>query len=406
MSSEGRAKLLRVLRPLFAVVVLAAVAWYVPDWTDVLEWTDPASGDRATVPGTIEGGWREPTITFVPGAAAPAEMPAALRAQLVEGRAVVVTEAAIGAAPNAGHKVRPSMPRVFRELEARWMWAALGLLFAAAGASIVRWWRLLAVAGCRTSLGRVSQLTFLGFFFNLVVPGLTGGDVIKAALVVRDNPGRRADALISVVVDRGIGLVTLVGLACGVVLFSSDRFVEVRWPVLATFAAMLGALFLAMHSAPRRLLKLDRVLKRLPAQERLRSLDRALRIYADHPIELAGAVLFSVANHALIATAIQCLGLAFNGGLSWIEYMGITAIANVVSSLPVAPAGWGVGELAFGYLFDLLGSLDTIGIAVSITYRLLTMVLGLAGGLFLLMPGGREVRQELEHEGVSSPPAS
>ena len=86
--------------------------------------------------------------------------------------------------------------------------------------------------------------------------------------------------------------------------------------------------------------------------------------------------------------------------------MGITAIANVVSSLPVAPAGWGVGELAFGYLFDLLGSLDTIGIAVSITYRLLTMVLGLAGGLFLLMPGGREVRQELEHEGVSSPPAS
>lgn len=406
MSSERRAKLLRVLRPVFAVVVLAAVAWFVPDWNDVLEWQDPVSGDKTTIDGTIEGGWREREIVFVPDAAPPAEIPAELRGELVPGRAVTVTPEAIGAVATGSHKIRPSMPRVFRELEGGWMWGALGLLFAAAGASIVRWWRLLAVAGCRTTIGRVSQLTFLGFFFNLVVPGLTGGDVIKAALVVRDNPGRRADALISVVVDRGIGLVTLVGLAGGVVLFSSERFAEVRWPVLVTFAAMLGALFLAMHSAPRRVLRLDGILKRLPAQERLKSLDRALRIYADHPFELVGSVLFSVANHALIATAILFLGRAFNDRLEWIEYMGITAIANVVSSLPVAPAGWGVGELAFGYLFDLLGSLDTIGIAVSITYRLLTMALGLAGGLFLLMPGGREVRRELETEGVSGGPAS
>ena len=394
---------LRFLRPLFAILMLAGVAYWVPDWTDVLAWKDEASGAKAHVSGRILGDWRSTAIDFEPDARAKLdpEVPPALRAEIAAGRPVRVTKSSIGAFASDAHQWRPSMPRVFRDLDTTRLWAAVGLLFAAAGVSIVRWWRLLAVAGCRTTLATATRLTFLGFFFNLVVPGLTGGDVIKAVLVVRENPGRRADALISVVVDRGIGLVTLVGLAAGVVLFSSEAFADVRVAVLATFAAMVLVLLLAMHSAPRRILRLEGVLRRLPQQERLKSLDRALRIYADHPFEVAGAVLLSVANHALIATAIWQLGRAFGGTeLGWTEYMGVTAIANVVSSLPVAPAGWGVGEFTFGYLFNLLGSLDTIGIAVSVTYRLLMMAIGLAGGLFLLMPSGRTVRQELETEAV------
>ena len=113
---------------------------------------------------------------------------------------------------------------------------------------------------------------------------------------------------------------------------------------------------------------------------------------------MTGAALLSALNHAFIAAGIYAIGYAFGDRLSWVEYLGITAIANTVSSLPVAPAGWGVGEATFGYLFHLLGSPASLGVAVSVTYRLLMMALGLAGGVFLLMPGARNVREELEAE--------
>ena len=36
---------------------------------------------------------------------------------------------------------------------------------------------------------------------------------------------------------------------------------------------------------------------------------------------------------------------------AFLEYLGVAAIANTISSVPGAPAGWGVGEFAFGWLF-------------------------------------------------------
>jgi hypothetical protein len=42
----------------------------------------------------------------------------------------------------------------------------------------------------------------------------------------------------------------------------------------------------------------------------------------------------------------------------------------------------------------MMGAEAALGVAVSVTYRLCSVALGLFGGLFLLAPGGREVRRE------------
>jgi len=222
--------------------------------------------------------------------------------------------------------------------------------------------------------------------------------VIKAVMVVRENPQRRADALVSVIVDRGLGLLVLVGLASLVVLVTGEQFGELRWPVLLCFAAMLLGIFLVLHPLPRRVLGISRLLERLPQREKLKSIERALREYAHHPGEMAFAVALSVVNHCGIAGAIMAIGHAFGDTMSFPAYLGITAIANTVSSLPIAPSGLGVGEVLIGYLFHLLGSSQPLGVAVSVTYRLLTVALNLSGGVFLLLPGGKEVRAEIEHE--------
>jgi len=217
-------------------------------------------------------------------------------------------------------------------------------------------------------------------------------------MVVRENPQRRADALVTVIVDRGLGLVVLAGLATLVVLTTGDKFHELRWPVVLCFIAMVVGIALFVHPLPRRALGISRLLERVPQREKLKSIERALHEYANHPLEMLFAVLFSIVNHCGIAGAIWAIGRAFGAELSFSEYLGVIAIANTVSSLPIAPSGLGVGEVLIGYLFHLLGSTQTLGVAVSVTYRLLTVALNLSGGIFLLLPGGKEVRAEIEHE--------
>ena len=289
------------------------------------------------------------------------------------------------------------MLRVFREVDPRGLVVALAMIFFGAAIGITRWRRLLAIAGCETKWSTAGRLTLLGYFFNLIVPGLTGGDVVKAVLAVREHPERRADALMSVIVDRGLGLIVLVGLATLVVLLPDTRFAAVRIPVVLTFVGMLVALWLFLHPLPRRLLRIESILARLPQKERIRSLDRALRIYGAHPFEIMVAVVLSVINHASLAYGLFELGRAFGDQqLGYFEYLGVASIANTISSVPIAPGGWGVGEAAYASLFHLLGAPTTLGIAVSVTYRLLMMVLGLFGGIFLLLPSGRDVRHDLE----------
>src|SRR5690606_27021291 len=96
---------------------------------------------------------------------------------------------------------RPGLPRVFLDVRPAGLALALALLVTGVFLGVTRWWRLLRIAGCGTSWLAAARLTYLGLFFNLVLPGLTGGDLVKAGMAVRDHPHARADALVSVVVD-------------------------------------------------------------------------------------------------------------------------------------------------------------------------------------------------------------
>jgi uncharacterized protein (TIRG00374 family) len=395
-SSGGRGRLFKILRIAFALGLLVVVAWFVP-WRDRLVRTE--QGHVQTLPGAIEGNWRDDAIRFHVdrGEAIPEGWPAAVARSVERGESLAVTHA-------EGFDWRPGMLRVFRGLEPRGLFLAVALIVFGALVAILRWQRLLAVAGCATTYANAFRLSFLGLFFNLIVPGLTGGDVVKAVLVVREHPERRADALMSVIVDRGLGLVVLIGLAACVTLMPSSvlpsvHFKELRLPVLLTFGGVIVGLWLVLHSLPRRILRLDRVIERLPQKERVRKLDRALRIYAHHPFEMAIAVGLSIVNHGSLALGLYELGHAFGDTqLSYLEYLGIASVANTISSVPIAPGGWGVGEAAYGSLFHLMGAPATLGIAVSVTYRLISMGLGLAGGVFLLLPGGKRVRAQIEEE--------
>ncbi|GAC1467658.1 MAG: hypothetical protein NVSMB9_09500 [Isosphaeraceae bacterium] len=80
--------------------------------------------------------------------------------------------------------------------------------------SFLRWYILVRVIEPRFRFGSALLLGFIGNVFNLVIPGAVGGDVIKAAYLVRMDINR-TQAVASMVIDRIVGLLGLFLLAGG-----------------------------------------------------------------------------------------------------------------------------------------------------------------------------------------------
>src|ERR1700719_4800032 len=91
-------------------------------------------------------------------------------------------------------------------------WLLIGLPVALIGevANIVRWQILMRVQGMYMSWRRATMLFFVGLFFNLFMPGYTGGDFARLYYLMREFPDKKKESVLTVVMDRLIGMAALV----------------------------------------------------------------------------------------------------------------------------------------------------------------------------------------------------
>lgn len=406
MAPEGKPlarRLLGWLRVLVTVGILAWVGTQLP-WSDQLEFHD-AGGGQHLVSGRIEGDWKGDLVRFVPeaGAVLEAAWPQAARAAAAAGEPILAKRKA----EEGGYDWNPGMPRAFRDMDTGGLILAQVCFLVAMLTICTRWWRLLALAGCPTTWWNATRLTFLGLFFNNVMPGQTGGDLVKGVIIAKENPRRKAEALVTVLVDRIFGLIALAILALVVALFVSGPLETLRLPLAAGLGAAIVGAALYSSKRVRRATGLSALVDRLPMGDKLRSVDRAAMVYLRQPVSVAVAFVFSFVNHFLVTLGIFFLGGALGvPGLSLFEYLVLVPVANLISAVPLAPGGWGVGELAFRSLFEMVGASAAMGVAVSVTFRLSQLALGLVGGLFLLFPGSRSELREARAEEDGPPGAS
>ena len=64
------------------------------------------------------------------------------------------------------------------------------------------------------------RIGFLGFLFNLAPLGIVAGDLLKAVMLARENPGHRAKSAASVIMDRVVGLYVLFVVASAGILLT------------------------------------------------------------------------------------------------------------------------------------------------------------------------------------------
>ena len=234
-----------------------------------------------------------------------------------------------------------------------------------------RWQLLAAVVGVRARFRDFLGYYFVGLFTNLFVPGLLGGDALRAVYLGRKTH-RLGEAVASVVADRGTGLIALFWLAALMALLIPSALA----PPLIKAIVLTGAIALAIVLlAP----LVSMILPRLP-----RLLRRGLGVvhpYLHRPLSMFPGFSLSFLLQASLGVAqwILARGLGLPQPLA--VFLLCVPIANVAAGFPVTLNGLGVRETAYLVLFGMAGMARDDAIALGLLWFAATMLGGLTGAV-------------------------
>lgn len=263
-----------------------------------------------------------------------------------------------------------------------------------------RWGLLLRARGIDIGLGRAYRLIMAGAFFNLCMPGTTGGDVMKAYYASKGTH-KRADAVVSVGVDRACGLIGLMLLVGILGLFSLDnalirRLAIVMWCGLG---AMLFTFWIYASPSIRARLRLGRLVGRVPGAGLLRKFDGLVKAYRHHIGALFGAVVMSLPIQIALASAMTMAGYALGVEQPLLYLLSMIPIVMILWSLPVS-GPLGLGPLDYVAVQLIVGTSNTTAqeaLMMFVAYRLYAVAVGLCGSLALIGIGAKPVEgQALE----------
>lgn len=287
-----------------------------------------------------------------------------------------------------------------REMNLPDFFAALGLYLLGVVLRAWRWQGLLAALGLRARLARLTELYFVGTFFNNMLPTGVGGDVVRVYELSKQGETGAAHAASSVIVDRATGLITLMAMALvtlgiGLALYPGLVEPSVALVIVAVSAGVLIAM-LAMMEAER----LRGLFSRIPLLAR--ALDRpGVRRFAESFRRYRGAalnraLLLSILfNFQLIATNYFLgLGLGVNQTMDTplLYYLLFIPITSFVLTLPISISGLGAREAAYVALFGSVGVPADQALALSLAFYLVNVLTGLVGGVLYFVSGMRGAR--------------
>jgi uncharacterized protein (TIRG00374 family) len=253
-----------------------------------------------------------------------------------------------------------------------------------------RWFLLLRVQDVELPLWRVGALFMLGIFFNLFMPGGTGGDVLKVYFLLKEIPkNKAAKGLLAVLMDRLIGLLALI-MVSSVIIVIQYQWLQttpvsrsLTWVLMLILVASLaGIVFSFVISGFGLAHKLP---VKMPMRDQLIDVSKAYNAYAKAwPASLA-CLVGSFGVHLSMFMLFVCAARALNVNISTGALLTVMPIILTISAMPISVGGAGVREGLFAALLGpLCGVSQAEAVTLSLTGFMLQAAWGTLGGIIYL----------------------
>jgi uncharacterized protein (TIRG00374 family) len=241
------------------------------------------------------------------------------------------------------------------------------------------------------------QMYFVGMFFNIGLPSLVGGDIVKAYVVSRRNSQPLQIGLASVVQDRAAGLISLLAYGTLAILICPMSWHGFPLWAIYLFIWIAVGIFLCLVASGRHFYR-ERIhpLERPILQKILHSIASFHQALEFSRLSRGAAMriaLYSLLYSGLVLWAFRYVTVAAGHPVDVIPFSALVPLVTLATMLPVTPSGLGIRELFYVEALSIVGVPKEEGLVISLAISALLVVCNLAGLLFL--PGiPKELRKQ------------
>lgn len=264
------------------------------------------------------------------------------------------------------------------------LWIGVALLFSLVVATTLannRWKSFLEMIGVKESFWRLVCLNWKSGFLGLLIPSSQGYDVLRIYSIEKAHPESRGRVGSTVIVERIIGLISLIFIALIALVFVGEG--SFIWPIVILIAIIATIVFIVRNQWCA--MKINAILK--SANFMPKASGYILKLYNglhDFPFDkrlIVSVVLILLLQLTNILT-VDCLFRACGCEISIVYHLLYQPIISVITLLPITFGGIGLREGGFAYFYTPLGVEPEVLIAVSLVYYcIMTLLPALIGGL-------------------------
>lgn len=243
-------------------------------------------------------------------------------------------------------------------------------------------WQLLANSGA--DFMTVLRAHFSGLLANLYLPGVAGGDVVRAALLYRKVPDKARLALGSLA-DRLVDTVALLLMGAAGLLYTVGRFesgaILLAWVCIALVVFSAGGIMVVKYH---RLL-----LRRLPPHGRGarigEQLGASIVVLSGQKIRLVVCLAASLLVQCAFVVATIGFANAAEVHVPVAAWFFAWPLSKLIATLPISIAGLGVREASLAGFLAPFGAPAAAIVGVGLLWQTVQLSGALLGGLFVLI---------------------
>jgi uncharacterized protein (TIRG00374 family) len=273
---------------------------------------------------------------------------------------------------------------------------AVALVFADRALMAWRWFELLRPIEPRAlpAFGTILRIFFVSTFVGTFLPASIGGDAVRAYSLSRHGVPPE-DSLVSVVLDRMLGVLSLLLMALGSLCLAQNLAASVGLILALAVTASVCAVAAGLIFSPRVETLVLGLVKRLPWAG-VRHLGEAAvgatRRYSGYRASLMLVLAGSIGVQVLRVVQAWYLGMALGMTQPLVAYFAFIPLILLIMLLPITINGIGTSQAAFVGLFGLAGTPGGQAFALSVMFVALGIVGNLPGAV-LYATRRRETRE-------------
>ncbi len=279
-----------------------------------------------------------------------------------------------------------SLRDAFSTANRAWLLAAV-VFFSLAQLGCVTRWRMLVPPHPALKWKFLVNSYLVASFFNTFLPTTVGGDVLRSYDLIKAT-GQWRESLASVLMDRLVGLATLMGLGLAAWLSFPPARTD---PVLRggffgfCLIVLTGIGFLSsrrvLHTALRPFGKIG--LGQLQAHAK--QLQESLLAYFHEPKRLLKAFGISLGTQVAAVPMFVAISRALHLQVPILFFILVVPIVITVSQLPISLNGWGIREGATILFFQRIGIEPARALTFSLICATIPLLAGAIGGILFLL---------------------